>query len=167
MHGTTGEDPTEPWRSSDYPHPPLEHEPYVADLADRFRALGVHPSANAMGVDRGPAGTCIRCATCDGFPCRIGAKSDAETCAIDPALADSGLRLATGSHVRRIVTDGSGRRVDHLVVEGPDGVGTVAGRPVRAGCRSRQLGCPAARVRRRREPRGCGQLLGPGRPAAS
>ena len=125
MHGTTGEDPTEPWRSSGYPHPPLGHEPYIADLAERLRALGVHPSPNALGVDRGQAGTCIRCATCDGFPCRLGAKSDAETCAIDPALADSGLRLATGSNVRRIVTDGSGRRVDHLVVEGPGGAGTV------------------------------------------
>ena len=25
----------------------------MADLAERLRALGVHPSANAMGVDRG------------------------------------------------------------------------------------------------------------------
>jgi choline dehydrogenase-like flavoprotein len=125
VHGSTGEDPTEPWRSSAYPHPPLEHEPYVADLADRLRPLGVHPASNAMGLDRGPAGSCIRCATCDGFPCRLGAKSDAETCAIDPAMAGSGLRLATGHRVRRIVADGSGRRVDHLVVEGPAGLGTV------------------------------------------
>ncbi len=128
VHGTAGEDPTEPWRSSPYPHPALEHEPYVADLAERLRSNGVHPSANAMGVDRGPGGGCIRCGTCDGFPCRLGAKSDAETCALDPALAETDLRLATGTRVRRIVTDGSGRRVDHLVVEGPDGVGTVHGR---------------------------------------
>jgi choline dehydrogenase-like flavoprotein len=135
VHGTTGEDPTEPWRSTPYPHPALEHEPYVADLASRLAEHGVHPSANAMGVDRsdgrhpdgGLRGTCIRCATCDGFPCRVGAKSDAETCAIDPALSDSGLRLATGMRVRRIVTDGPGRRVTHLAVEGPDGMVTVRG----------------------------------------
>ena len=135
VHGTTGEDPTEPWRSTPYPHPALEHEPYVADLASRLAEHGVHPSANAMGVDRsdgrhadgGLRGTCIRCATCDGFPCRVGAKSDAETCAIDPALTDSGLRLATGMRVRRIVTDGPGRRVTHLAVEGPDGMVTVRG----------------------------------------
>src|SRR5215203_4327752 len=121
-------------------------EPYYADLADRLAAQGVHPSANAMGVDRvdgtpsssssasATRGTCIRCATCDGFPCRIGAKSDAETCALDPAIAEgTGLRLATGMRVRRIVTDGPGRRVTHLVVEGPDGMVTVrAGRYVLA-----------------------------------
>ncbi len=127
VHGAAGQDPTEPWRSSPYPHPALEHEPYVADLAQRLRALGVHPSANAMGVDRGPDGSCIRCGTCDGFPCRLGAKSDAETCAIDPALAETGMRLATGTRVRRIVTDRSGRRVDHLVADGPDGTTTVRG----------------------------------------
>jgi choline dehydrogenase-like flavoprotein len=127
VHGAAGQDPTEPWRSSPYPHPALEHEPYVADLAQRLRALGVHPSANAMGVDRGPSGGCIRCGTCDGFPCRLGAKSDAETCAIDPALADSRLRLAMGTRVRRIVTGSSGRRVDHLVAEGPDGTATIRG----------------------------------------
>lgn len=125
VHGVTGEDPTEPWRSTPYPHPALEHEPYIADLAERLRALGVQPSANAMGVDLGPDDGCIRCATCDGFPCRLGAKNDAETRAIDPGLSYTGMRLATGTVVRRIVTDPSGRRVDHLVVEGPDGHGTV------------------------------------------
>lgn len=121
VHGTTGEDPTEPWRSTSYPFPALEHEPYVADLAARLRRAGVHPSSNALGVDLRPGGTCIRCATCDGFPCRLGAKNDAETRAIDPALATGVARLATGVTVRRVVTDRGGRHVDHLVADGPDG----------------------------------------------
>jgi len=123
VHGTTGEDPTEPWRSSAFPYPALEHEPYIVELAARLRAQGVSPSANAMGVDRRVGGTCVRCATCDGFPCKLGAKSDAETCGIDPALATGNARLLTGVRVRRIVTDGSGLRVDHLVAD--DGHGTV------------------------------------------
>ncbi len=127
VHGTTGEDPTEPWRSTPFPHPALEHEPYVADLAGRLRAQGVHPSANAMGVDLRDGGACIRCRTCDGFPCRVAAKSDAEVCAIDPALATGNARLMTGVRVRRIVTDRTGRRVDHLVAEGPDGVMEIRG----------------------------------------
>ncbi len=129
VHGTTGEDPTEPWRSTPYPYPPLHHEPYVADLADRLRAAGVRPSSTSMGLDRRPGGSCVRCATCDGFPCRLGAKSDAETCAIDPALETGHVRLVTGVRVRRLVADRTGRRVDHLVAEGPDGELTVrAGR---------------------------------------
>jgi choline dehydrogenase-like flavoprotein len=127
VHGTTGEDPTEPWRSTPFPFPAIEHEPYVAALAGRLRAQGVNPSSNAMGVDRRQGGLCIRCATCDGFPCRLGAKSDAETCAIDPAIATGRARLATGMRVRRLVTDGSGRRVDHLDVDAPGGPVTVVG----------------------------------------
>jgi choline dehydrogenase-like flavoprotein len=127
VHGTTGEDPTEPWRSTPFPFPALEHEPYVAELASRLREHGVNPSANAMGVDRREGGTCIRCATCDGFPCRLGAKSDAETCGIDPAIATGHARLATGMRVRRIVSDRSGRRVEHLLVDGRDGPVTVTG----------------------------------------
>ena len=30
VHGTTGEDPSEPWRSAPYPYPALEHEPYAS-----------------------------------------------------------------------------------------------------------------------------------------
>jgi choline dehydrogenase-like flavoprotein len=127
VHGTTGEDPTEPPRSTPFPYPALEHEPYIADLVARLRVQGVHPSANAMGVDRREGGTCIRCATCDGFPCQVHAKSDAETCAIDPALATGHARLHTGMRVRRLVADRHGRRVSHLEVDGPDGPVTVSG----------------------------------------
>ena len=80
-----------------------------------------------MGVDRRPGGSCIRCATCDGFPCPLDAKSDAETCGIDPALATGRARLETGVRVRRIVADAGGRRVDRLVAEGPRGAFEVTG----------------------------------------
>jgi len=125
VHGTTGEDPTEPWRSTPFPYPALEHEPYIAELAERLRAQGISPSSNAMGVDRREGGLCIRCGTCDGFPCKLGAKSDAETCGIEPALATGNARLAEGVRVRRIVADG--RRVDHLIAEDGDGELRVTG----------------------------------------
>jgi choline dehydrogenase-like flavoprotein len=58
----------------------------------------------------------VRCQTCDGFPCRLGAKSDAETCALGPALAGGSVRLLTGARIRRIDVDGTGR-VTRLVGE--------------------------------------------------
>jgi choline dehydrogenase-like flavoprotein len=57
----------------------------------------------------------------------VGAKSDAETCGIDPALATGNARLVTGLRVRRIVTDNGGRRVDHLVAEDREGHVKVTG----------------------------------------
>jgi choline dehydrogenase-like flavoprotein len=127
VHGTPGGDPTAPWRSTPFPYPALEHEPYVEDLAERLREQGVNPTSNAMGIDRRPGGACVRSAFCDGFPCPLAAKSDAETCGIDPAIATGHARLETGFRVRRIVTDGSGRRVDHLAVEGPEGPAKITG----------------------------------------
>jgi choline dehydrogenase-like flavoprotein len=127
VHGEPGEDPTAPPRSGDLPYPAVPHEPYVADLAERLRAQGVHPSSTAMGIDLGPGGACVRSPTCDGFPCMRGAKSDAETCGVDPALATGHARLETGVRVRRIVTDGSGRRVQRLMAEGRDGSVEVTG----------------------------------------
>ena len=127
VHGTAGEDPTGPWRSRPFPFPAVEHEPYVADLADRLREQGVHPTSNAMGIDLRPGGACVRTATCDGFPCRLGAKSDAETCGIDPALATGHARLETGVRVRRILTGSGGRRVARLAAEDADGPVEVTG----------------------------------------
>ena len=99
----------EPWRSEPYPFPALQHEPYVAETLDRLRAQGLHPTTTAMGVDLRPGGRCVRCGTCDGFPCRLDAKSDAEMCALEPALSTGRVRLVTGAYVDRVETDASGR----------------------------------------------------------
>lgn len=114
VHGTTGEDPSEPWRSSPFPYGPLPHEPYIAETMARLSAEGLHPASTCMGVDLRPGGSCIRCQTCDGFPCRLGAKSDAETCALGPAVSGGGVRLLTGARISRIEVDASGR-VSRLV----------------------------------------------------
>ncbi|MFI1161915.1 GMC oxidoreductase [Streptomyces sioyaensis] len=111
VHGSLGQDPTEPRRSGPYPFPALAHEPYVADLAERLRLQGLHPYALAMGVDYGEGGACVRCRTCDGFPCLVGAKSDAETCGVRPALSEGQVRLLTGTRLVRLDTDPAGRTV--------------------------------------------------------
>jgi choline dehydrogenase-like flavoprotein len=116
VHGTTGEDPSEPWRSRPFPYAPLEHEPYIIETILRLEEQGLHPSSTSMGIDVRPGGACIRCQTCDGFPCRLGAKSDAETCALGPALAGGSVRLLTGIRILRVEVGPDGR-VARLVGE--------------------------------------------------
>lgn len=111
VHGSPGEDPTEPWRSTDYPFPAVSHEPDIARLAQDLRELGLHPSSAAMAIDLQEGGTCIRCSTCDGFPCKIGAKGDAERCALRPALATGNARLLDHTQIHQLKTDSSGSRV--------------------------------------------------------
>jgi len=116
VHGEAGADPTEPWRSGGYPHPPIEHEPPIAALADALRAQGVHPFVMPTGVDRGPGGRCVRCRTCDGFPCMVDAKADADVTAVRPALRE-GVRLLTRTRVRRLEPSRDGRRVTAALAE--------------------------------------------------
>ena len=59
---------------------------------------------------------CIRCSTCDGFPCLVNAKSDAQTCAVDPALRYPNVSILTDACVEKLVTSPSGREVTALVV---------------------------------------------------
>lgn len=121
VHGTRGEDPTEPAASAPYPYPAVSHEPRLAQLAEDFAAQGLHPFHTPLGVmlneaDR-HASACIRCETCDGFPCLVRAKSDAEVCAVEPALRHPNVTLLTGAFVRRLETDAAGRRVTRVIVE--------------------------------------------------
>jgi choline dehydrogenase-like flavoprotein len=111
VRGTAGADLTEPMRSGDYLYPALEHEKYVADFAKSLSRQGLHPYQMAMGIDLGAGGSCIRCNTCDGFPCKLGAKNDAETCGIDPALATGNAQLLEGLIITRLIHDASGKRI--------------------------------------------------------
>ena len=115
VHGSTGEDPTEPPRSKPFPYPALAHEKYISDLAARLSAAGVKPHANAMGVDLRNEGKCIRCGTCDGFVCKLDAKSDAQTCALEPALKTGKVRLETNLKVTQVVVKNG--KVDYLLAK--------------------------------------------------
>lgn len=116
VHGSPGGDPTEPWRSGGYPYPALSHEPAMEHLSRRFTAQGLNPFAMPMGIDLREGGPCLRCGTCDGFPCKVAAKSDAETRAVRPAV-DAGVRLMTRTRVRRLETTPDGKRVTAAVAE--------------------------------------------------
>lgn len=60
---------------------------------------------------------CIRCATCDGHPCLINAKADAQVCCVDPALEYSNVTLMTDARALRLETSPTGRDVTRVVVE--------------------------------------------------
>ena len=120
VHGQRGEDPTEPPASCSYSHPPVSHEPRIQQLSDDFARLGLHPFHTPLGVmldeKNRHASKCIRCETCDGFPCLVYAKSDAQVCAVDPALQNSNVSLMTSAHVEKLETDSSGQRVSKVIV---------------------------------------------------
>ncbi len=117
VHGIVGEDPCEPPRSGDYPFPAVPHEPYIEDLNQRLRANGLKPFHYPMGIDIRQGGACIRCKTCDGFPCKVLAKSDADVCAVRPALASGNVTLWTNTLAKRLLTDETGKRVVGVEIE--------------------------------------------------
>jgi choline dehydrogenase-like flavoprotein len=121
VHGNRGEDPTEATASAAYPYPAISHEARIQQLSDDFARLGLRPFHTPLGVmlnekDR-RASACIRCETCDGFPCLIGAKSDAQVCAVDPALRHANVSLLTDAYVDKLETSASGREVTNVVVQ--------------------------------------------------
>ncbi len=117
VRGATGEDPTEVPRGP-FPHPAVPHAGTMAAIVDGLRAQGLHPSSLPLGVLRpGEPGGCVLCNTCNSFPCRIDAKSDAEMCCVRPATARPNVTLRTRAFARRLLTDARGRRVEAVEVE--------------------------------------------------
>jgi choline dehydrogenase-like flavoprotein len=121
VHGARGEDPTEPFASAPYDHPAVSHEPRIAQLAESFAAAGLHPFHAPCGVmlNEGnmPYSNCVRCSTCDGFPCLVHAKSDAEVLGVRPALEHSNVTLLTNATAVELRTNPGGTAVAEVVVE--------------------------------------------------
>jgi choline dehydrogenase-like flavoprotein len=116
VHGSPGGDPTEPWRSGAYPFPSIGHEPPIAEFAASLAAQGLRPFEMPTGVDLREGGSCIRCRTCDGFPCKVEAKSDADVRAVRPALAGGSVRLLTRACAERLESSSDGSAVREAVV---------------------------------------------------
>jgi choline dehydrogenase-like flavoprotein len=121
VHGKRGLDPTEPQTSEDYPFPAISHEPYVQKIHDALKNKGLHPFYLPLAIKLNEVNhhlsTCIRCDTCDGFPCLINAKADAEINAVRPAMAYANLTLLTEAKVLRLHTSASGREVTGVEAE--------------------------------------------------
>ena len=114
VHGERGEDPTEPPAPKPFAYPKLSQEPRMLEVFNQLKALGLKPFHLPIGVQRFEDNLkdspCIRCNTCDGFPCLVNAKGDAEQACLIHALKHTNVTLMTGTKVEKIETDASGRR---------------------------------------------------------
>jgi choline dehydrogenase-like flavoprotein len=121
VHGQRGVDPDDPPSAEPYPYRAISDEPRIAQLTADLATAGMHPFPLPNGIlldeDRPESSACVRCATCDGFPCLVNGKADAQVIAVQPALRHPNVTLRTHARVTRLETDGSGRRVNRVVVD--------------------------------------------------
>ena len=121
VHGKRGLDPTEPPMSRDYPHPPVSHENCIQELHDALSRKGLKPFYLPLGLrlnEENPVESeCIRCDSCDGFPCLLDAKADSDISCMRPALKNNNLTLLTNTRVLRLLTNHTGREIAQVEAE--------------------------------------------------
>jgi choline dehydrogenase-like flavoprotein len=121
VHGHHGLDPTEAIATQDYPFPPICHEPRIQEVHDALQERGFHPFYIPLAIKLNEVNRrlshCIRCNTCDGFPCLVDAKADADINSIRPANEHENLTLLTKAKVLRLHTNPSGREVTAVETE--------------------------------------------------
>src|SRR6266542_1561697 len=109
VHGQRGSDPDEPPSAAPYRYPPLSHEPRIAQLESDLTGAGLHPFPLPVGLiydEPAPQfSPCIRCATCDGYPCLVSGKADAQVVCVEPALRYPNVTLRTTARVKLLTPD--------------------------------------------------------------
>ncbi len=122
VHGTRGEDPTEPRASAPYSHPAVRHEPRIQHLADDFARLGTRPFHVPLGDSPQRAGARTR-ASASGArrATAIRAWSRPRPTPTRSAWSrrSSGpnVSLLTNAYVSRLETSASGREVSAVHVQ--------------------------------------------------
>ncbi|MEL6262516.1 MAG: GMC family oxidoreductase [Cyanobacteria bacterium J06626_6] len=115
VHGLRNTDPTEPPSDTPFPHPPISHEPPIAKIAEALKEKGLHPAYQPLGLRLNEANRdlseCVRCDTCDGFPCMVNAKADGDVNGIRPTMLYPNVTLKTHAKVSRLHTDSTGKRI--------------------------------------------------------
>ncbi len=146
VHGRGGEDPCEPPRSSAYPYQPPPLTAPARRILDAGRQLGFHPFQLPIALNH--SGTrepkCIRCFTCDGFPCRIGAKNDVTQTALAKADPEHLAVVARMTVTRLIERDG---RIDGVEAVDRDSQRRFVLRARLTVCSGGAIGTPALMLR--------------------
>lgn len=90
-------------------------------MSEDFARLNLRPFHTPLGVmldESDPQRSkCIRCNTCDGFPCLLFAKADAQVLGVDPELQYPNVHLITNSFVERLDTSATGREVSQVIAQ--------------------------------------------------
>ena len=107
VHGAAGADPFEPPRSGPYPFASIPWSAPAERIRRAGEGLGFRPfpiplAINFSGRDKP---RCVRCNTCDGFPCAIDAKNDAA--GILRRAEGKGLTVRAGIVVSRLRVRGA------------------------------------------------------------
>ncbi|BBD62712.1 glucose-methanol-choline oxidoreductase (plasmid) [Nostoc sp. HK-01] len=121
VHGKRSLDPTEPPTNTEYPFSAISHEPYIQAISDALKDKNLHPFYLPLAIKLNEVNrhlsACIRCDTCDGFPCLLNAKADADVNCVRPAITSNNVTLLTNAKVMRLHTNSSGREVTKVEVE--------------------------------------------------
>lgn len=133
VHGDEHDDPTL-IRDEPFPYPAVPHEKVIERAARGLERHGLTPSHVPLGIDLREGGSCIRCASCDGFPCLIDAKSDADVTCVRPAVESGAVELVANAYVEQVLTDSSGKRATGVRVAGREGKFTVEADTVVISC---------------------------------
>ena len=110
VRGRHGIDPTEPPRGP-FPHDHIPHSEGMETIIRDLQRLGLHPFPLPLGIQRpGQPDGCVLCNTCNSFPCKVHAKSEADVICVRPAIRDGQGRVTlwTNSCAARL-HDGPGR----------------------------------------------------------
>lgn len=128
VHGMLGQDPSEPAHTTRYPFPPVDHEQQIQNVIYKLKDLGLNPYSLPLGIERHKGGHCLRCSTCDGFPCKVGAKNDAQTAVINRLKKFQNAEVRSGAKVVRIEHEPGGKRVSQILVEDGDNSYSITAR---------------------------------------
>ena len=119
VRGLHGIDPTEAPRGP-FPYENVPHADGMETIVRRLRALGLHPFPLPLGIQRpGEVDGCVLCNTCNSFPCRVHAKSEADVICVRPAITRGKGRVKLWTHAcaTRLHTNPAGTRVMAADVE--------------------------------------------------
>ena len=113
VHGSSKNDPTEPPRSTPWPHHPIPHQGPVCELVERLsQRAGIQVSFIPRAIDYDPeaGGACVLCRHCDAYFCPRDAKVDAEIGALRPAIASGYVNVLHSTTCLRVLTTPDGKR---------------------------------------------------------
>ena len=107
VHGEVGTDPHEPPGLATYPRRAVELSAPAQRIYQAGTALGLQPFKIPLAINFSDRNRplCLRCITCDGFPCKVEAKNDIASTVLAAASA-AGLEIIVGAVARRLVQRG-------------------------------------------------------------